>query len=214
MFFSKYFSFPCQYHSTITPYPFIHLPPTLYNVFLPILQFPLSVSFHHHSLLIFICILLLPEGQKFEAWEPSKKLCSFENRATSVGKELSLNLFRLEMIKLSAAFGKGRTGLADSSVRRADPRGPGRQSRSASLPIQTINSWRSLPLHRKAVTSFCHTAFPNPDHKTATAIQVLLWHQTHVQNWMHEGIKNRLNSRNVCYNSVQKLFLFVCYLSI
>jgi len=75
--------FPCQYHSTIDPYSFIHLPPTLYNVFLPILQFspasiippllhthsfiyhprcimffsqyfsfPLSVSFHHCSILI------------------------------------------------------------------------------------------------------------------------------------------------------------------
>ena len=31
--------FPCQYHSTIAPYSFIHLPPTLYNVFLPALQF-------------------------------------------------------------------------------------------------------------------------------------------------------------------------------
>ena len=75
--------FPCQYHSTNAPYPFMHLPPTLYNVFLPALQFspvstippmlhthsftynpryimflsqyfgfPLSVSFHHCSLLI------------------------------------------------------------------------------------------------------------------------------------------------------------------
>ena len=75
--------FPCQYHSTIAPYSFIHLPPTLYNVFLPVLQFspvstippllhthsfiyhprcimffsqyfsfPLSVSFHHCSMLI------------------------------------------------------------------------------------------------------------------------------------------------------------------
>ena len=52
MFFSQYFSFPCQYHSTIAPYSFIHLPPTLYNVFLPVLQFPLSVSFHHCSILI------------------------------------------------------------------------------------------------------------------------------------------------------------------
>ena len=77
------FVLPCQYHSTIAPYSFIHLPPTLYNVFLPILQFspvciippllhthsfiyhprcimffsqyfsfPLSVSFHHRSILI------------------------------------------------------------------------------------------------------------------------------------------------------------------
>ena len=75
--------FPCQYHSTIAPYSFIPLPPTLYNVFLPVLQFspvsiippllhthsfiyhsrftiffsqyfsfPLSVSFHHCSILI------------------------------------------------------------------------------------------------------------------------------------------------------------------
>ena len=52
IFFSQYFSFPCQYHSTIAPYSFIHLPPRLYNVFLPVLQFPLSVSFHHCSTLI------------------------------------------------------------------------------------------------------------------------------------------------------------------
>ena len=36
--------FPCQYHSTIAPYSFIHLPPTLCNVFLPALQFsPVSI---------------------------------------------------------------------------------------------------------------------------------------------------------------------------
>jgi hypothetical protein len=52
MLFSQYFSFPCQYHSTIAPYSFIHLPPTLYNVFLPVLQVPLSLSFHHCSILI------------------------------------------------------------------------------------------------------------------------------------------------------------------
>jgi hypothetical protein len=28
--------FPFQYHSTIAPYSFIHLPHTLYNVFLPV----------------------------------------------------------------------------------------------------------------------------------------------------------------------------------
>ena len=44
MFFFQYFSFPCQYHSTIAPYSFTHLPPTLYNVFLPVLQFsPVSI---------------------------------------------------------------------------------------------------------------------------------------------------------------------------
>jgi hypothetical protein len=52
IFFSKYFSFPCQYHSSNSPYPFILLTPTLYNVFLPILQLPLSVSFHQSSIFI------------------------------------------------------------------------------------------------------------------------------------------------------------------
>ena len=52
MFFSRYFSFPCHYHSTIAPYSSFNIPPTLYNVFLPVLQFPLSVSFHHCSILI------------------------------------------------------------------------------------------------------------------------------------------------------------------
>jgi len=51
-FFSQYFSFHCQYLSTNAPYSFIHLPPTLYEVFLPVLQFPLSVSFHQCSILI------------------------------------------------------------------------------------------------------------------------------------------------------------------
>jgi hypothetical protein len=31
--------FSCQYHSAIGPYSFIHLPPTLHNVYLPALQF-------------------------------------------------------------------------------------------------------------------------------------------------------------------------------
>src|SRR5215475_14303881 len=53
MFFSQHFSFPCQYHSTNAPYSFIHLPPTLYNVFLSVLQFsPVSIIpplLHTHS---------------------------------------------------------------------------------------------------------------------------------------------------------------------
>ena len=53
MFLSQYFSFPCQYHSTNAPYPSIHLPPTLYNVTLPVLQFsPVSTippMLHTHS---------------------------------------------------------------------------------------------------------------------------------------------------------------------
>jgi len=51
-FFSQHFSFPCQYHSSNAPYSFIHLPPTLYNVLHPELQFPLTVSFHQSSIRI------------------------------------------------------------------------------------------------------------------------------------------------------------------
>jgi len=65
-----------------------------------------------------MCTLLLPEGQKFEHWERPKKLCSFEYRGTSEGKELSLNLFRLERFQLSAAFRKDRTSRQFSSSRR------------------------------------------------------------------------------------------------
>jgi hypothetical protein len=71
MFLSQYFSFPCQYHSTTAPYSFIHLPPTLYNVSLPVLQFPLSVSFHQRSILVFMYILLLP-GQMGKVGHLSK----------------------------------------------------------------------------------------------------------------------------------------------
>jgi len=35
--------------------------------------FTLSVSFPQNSILTFIYVLLLPEGQTGEAWEPSKK---------------------------------------------------------------------------------------------------------------------------------------------
>ena len=53
MFFSQYFSFPCHYYSTIAPYSFIHLSPTLYNVFHLVLQFsPVSIIpplLHTHS---------------------------------------------------------------------------------------------------------------------------------------------------------------------
>jgi len=44
---------PCKYHSTIAPYTFIHLPPTIYNVSLPVFQFPhvstIPPLLHTHS---------------------------------------------------------------------------------------------------------------------------------------------------------------------
>jgi hypothetical protein len=39
--------------------------------------FPLSVAFQKFSILVLICMLLLPDGQISEAWEHSKKQWSF-----------------------------------------------------------------------------------------------------------------------------------------
>jgi hypothetical protein len=52
--------------------------------------FPLSVTMHEPSTFIFMYMLLLPEGQSTDAWEPSKKQCSFGNRETLDRKVLSL----------------------------------------------------------------------------------------------------------------------------
>jgi hypothetical protein len=57
-------------------------------VFLPALQFPLSVSFHQCSILIFIYMSPLPEGHIGEVWEPSKKQCSFISHWALNGKVL------------------------------------------------------------------------------------------------------------------------------
>ena len=52
---------------------------TLEQVYLRVFGFPLSVSFHQHSILIFIYLLLLPEGQAVETCEAFRKQCSFLN---------------------------------------------------------------------------------------------------------------------------------------
>ena len=62
--------FPCHYHSTIAPYPFIHLPPTLYNVFPSVLQFsPVSIIpplLHTHSFIYHpLCIMFFSQYFSF-----------------------------------------------------------------------------------------------------------------------------------------------------
>jgi hypothetical protein len=47
------------------------------GIFLSVLSFPLSASFHQCSILSFILILILSEGQAGEAWEPSHKAVLF-----------------------------------------------------------------------------------------------------------------------------------------
>jgi len=55
--------------------------------------FPLSSSFHQRSTLVFIYMLPSPERQMGEAWEPSKKQCSFGNWGALNGERLSLLSF-------------------------------------------------------------------------------------------------------------------------
>jgi hypothetical protein len=58
----------------------------LRQVSLSVLLSPLSVSFHQRSTLIFIYMLLLPDGLKSEIWEPSIKQCCFRKLGASDGK--------------------------------------------------------------------------------------------------------------------------------
>jgi len=55
-----------------------------------VLQSPLPLSFHQCCTLIFIYMLLLPEGQAGEVWEPSKKPSFVKNRGEMSRKGLSL----------------------------------------------------------------------------------------------------------------------------
>ena len=72
--------FPCQYHSTISPYssihPSIHLPSTLYNIFLPVIRFtPVSIIppllhtypfiYHPHCIMFFSQYFSFPLSAPF-----------------------------------------------------------------------------------------------------------------------------------------------------
>jgi len=57
------------------------------------LEFHPSVSFHQCYTLITIDVLLFPQAQMGEAWEPSKKQCYFGNRGAFDIKALSISFF-------------------------------------------------------------------------------------------------------------------------
>jgi hypothetical protein len=65
------------------------------QVFLPVLLFPLSVSFHQRSTLIFNYMLLLPEGQTDAAWEPSNKTMLFRE-TRSFGQRSNRTAYRVD----------------------------------------------------------------------------------------------------------------------
>ena len=74
MFFSQYFSFPCQYHSTNAPYSFIYLPPTLYKLTLLITRLKQSI----------------PSRVRLHSTDPSAPIHS---DATGMGKDGMLSVF-------------------------------------------------------------------------------------------------------------------------
>ena len=75
--------------------------------------FPLSVSFHQRSLLIFM--LLLPEGQTAVTWEPSNMRCSFGNPGTLARKVFSLFVF-LNGLKCRQVFYQAQKSQVAQSV--------------------------------------------------------------------------------------------------
>ena len=76
---------------------------TMGQVLLPALRFPLSASFQQQCSLIFVCMLLLPEGQTDESWKPSTKQCPFVNLRASDRKVFFflalVNLYSLLLLK-------------------------------------------------------------------------------------------------------------------
>jgi hypothetical protein len=60
--------------------------------------FLVSVSFHHCSILIFIYVLLLPEGQTSEAWGPSKSSAHSEIAAHWIDNYFCLVLIGLNIL--------------------------------------------------------------------------------------------------------------------
>ena len=99
---SQSLSFPCQYHSTIAPYSFIHLPLTLYNVFLLVLQFsPVSVIpplLHTHPS-TFCCYLI----DKVAKTGNYKRFYRSAFRGNLCREEISL-FFVLNFLKVYTSF--------------------------------------------------------------------------------------------------------------
>jgi hypothetical protein len=86
--------------SQVSPLRFVVGTVTLGQVLLPELRFPLSASFQQRCSLIFVCMLLLPEGQTGESWKPSTKQCSFVNLRAADRKVFFFALFILYSLLL------------------------------------------------------------------------------------------------------------------
>jgi hypothetical protein len=71
------------------------------RVFSQYFSFPLSVSFSQCSISIFIYMLLLPEGQTGEAWEPPKQQFAFGNRVALASKVGLLSPFAPNLLRVA-----------------------------------------------------------------------------------------------------------------
>jgi len=70
-----------------------------------VLQCPLSVIVHQYCALLFVYMLLLPEGQTGEAREPSKKQWSFGDRGELRRRVISLFFVFLELLDIGTHSG-------------------------------------------------------------------------------------------------------------
>ena len=99
--------FPCQYHSTNAPYPFIHLPPTPYNIFLPVFQFsPVSTipPMLHTHLHFSTSVIRRTSGRRFGTMKQSNAF--FTYRGDRHRKVVSHWFLRLDGAK---SFGRSPT---------------------------------------------------------------------------------------------------------
>jgi hypothetical protein len=132
MFFSQYSSFPCQYHSTNAPYSFINLPPTLYNVFLPVLQFPLSIiqPLLHTHLHVNTTVITKTNG---------RSLGALRNRLHQIGPHRRGRTLRFSVILETVITSCNSITYVKSSILvHADARPDINTSRSAPLFVSSI----------------------------------------------------------------------------
>jgi hypothetical protein len=90
------------------------------RVFFEYFSFPLPISFHQCSVLIFIYMLLLPEGQTGEAWEPFEKQSSF----SEIGEhwiEKNLYCFCLQTVNITLFWDMAPCGFTSQKTAALDP---------------------------------------------------------------------------------------------
>jgi hypothetical protein len=92
---------------------------TVTGFFSQYFYFPLSVSFHHSSTLIFIYMLLLPDEKTVKGWEPCIKQCYFGTRgALDIKQSHSFSPLKgSSQLTVSRKWRRGGTQIAKIAAR-------------------------------------------------------------------------------------------------